>query len=179
VGSLPRPDDLIPVLEAKDSGQPYDRQLFARRVSESVREIVDKQAKAGIDAINDGEHSKSSFTSYPRTHLDGFEPTEKVFGARDGMRDALAFPAVYQEQRAMYTNRLSNHARQRRASVVCTGPIKYVGQADARADVENLRRASEKVSSEQGFMTALAPTNVAPPAHNGRSGRMSTCPRAR
>lgn len=85
-------------------------------MSESVREIVDKQAKTGIDVINDGEHSKSSFTSYPRTRLDGFEPTKRCLAREMVCATPSRFPPVYQDLRAMYTNQLSNHARQRRFS---------------------------------------------------------------
>ena len=84
VGSLPRPEDLIPILQAKDNGREYDRELYAQRVSESVQGVVAKQAGIGVDVINDGEHSKASFTSYHRTRLTGFETTDKVFGSRAG-----------------------------------------------------------------------------------------------
>jgi 5-methyltetrahydropteroyltriglutamate--homocysteine methyltransferase len=166
VGSLPRPADLVPVLQAKDAGLDYDRELYARRVAESVREVVRKQADIGVDVINDGEHSKASFTSYHRTRLHGFEPADKPFGDRHGMRDRLAFKAVYEDLHAMYACRPLNAGRQRRGSVVCTGPIKYAGQEEVRVDVENLTAALREVKAEEGFMTALAPTNVAQPEQN-------------
>jgi 5-methyltetrahydropteroyltriglutamate--homocysteine methyltransferase len=166
VGSLPRPDDLIPVLQAKDAGKDYDHELFLRGVAESVRQVVARQAQIGVDVINDGEHSKASFTSYHRTRLSGFEPTGKTFGSRDAMRDSLAFPAVYAELKTMYAARPSMQGRVSRGPVVCTGPITYVGQDEVRADVENLTAALRQVSATEGFMTALAPTNVAQPEQN-------------
>jgi 5-methyltetrahydropteroyltriglutamate--homocysteine methyltransferase len=167
VGSLPRPEDLVPILQAKDNGREYDHELYARRVSESVQGVVAKQAGIGVDVINDGEHSKASFTSYHRTRLTGFETTDKVFGSRAGMRDALAFPAVYADLKAMYACRPSVRLlQQRRDAVVCTGPITYVGQAEVEADVANLQEALRQTSAEEGFMTALAPTNVAQPEQN-------------
>mgnify|MGYP003543084904 CR=1 FL=1 len=38
VGSLARPDALIPALRSKDRGQPYDREVYARLVREAVSE---------------------------------------------------------------------------------------------------------------------------------------------
>ena len=36
----------------------------------------------GIDVVNDGEHSKSSFVAYPDTRLGGFQPTDRPLGSR-------------------------------------------------------------------------------------------------
>ena len=111
VGSLPRPPDLIPLLLAKDSGEAYDAEDLARGVRQSVRAVVRQQAELGIDVINDGEHSKSSFVAYPYTRLGGFEPTDQPIGSGVATRDSLAFPAVYADMRAM------NAARPHRLSV--------------------------------------------------------------
>ena len=50
VGSLPRPNDLIPTLQAKDSGQEYDRESYQREVSKSVADVVKRQADIGVEA---------------------------------------------------------------------------------------------------------------------------------
>jgi 5-methyltetrahydropteroyltriglutamate--homocysteine methyltransferase len=162
VGSLPRPAELIPMLVAKDSGQPYDEEDLTRRVQESVRTVVRKQAELGVDVLNDGEHSKSSFVAYPYTRLGGFHPTDRPLGSRAVTRDALAFPAVYEEQRVMYAARPSKIGRPAsRPALVCSGPITYVGHKDVQADIENLRAAMQGVAAEEGFMTALSPNNLA------------------
>ena len=54
-GSLPRPDDLIRMMYAKEEGVPVDPQALAARVNAAVAEIVRKQADAGVDLVNDGE----------------------------------------------------------------------------------------------------------------------------
>jgi 5-methyltetrahydropteroyltriglutamate--homocysteine methyltransferase len=166
VGSLPRPDDLVPILQRKDAGLEYDREAFSRGVAQSVRDVARRQAQIGVDVINDGEHSKASFTSYQRTRLTGFEKTDKPFGSRHGMRDALQFPAVYAEMATMFAARPSNGLKIQRSPVVCTGPITYCGQDEVQADVENLKAALAETGAAEGFMTALAPTNVAQPEQN-------------
>ena len=60
VGSLARPDALIPLLRLKERGQPYDTEAFARLVREAVADVVRKQVEAGIDIVTDGEQGKES-----------------------------------------------------------------------------------------------------------------------
>ena len=162
VGSLPRPTDLYPLLLAKDSGHAYDQEDFTHRVRQAILAIVRKQGDLGLDVINDGEHSKSSFVAYPYTRLGGFESTDQPIGSRVLTRDALAFPAVYEEQRAMYAARPSKIGRvAARPALVCTGPIRYVGKDDVQTDIENLRQAMQGVAATEGFMTAISPNNLA------------------
>ena len=71
-GSLPRPDDLIRMMYAKEEGIPVDPAALAARVKAAVAEVVKKQADAGVDLINDGETSKPSYATYIKDRLDGF-----------------------------------------------------------------------------------------------------------
>ena len=72
-GSLPRPADLVAMLNAKELDEPYDRSAFAARVKRAIDEIVRKQAATGIDVIGDGEHSKFNWMAYARARLTGLE----------------------------------------------------------------------------------------------------------
>ena len=42
-----RPDALVPILTARDRGQPYDRDVYARLVREAVTDVVRRQTDAG------------------------------------------------------------------------------------------------------------------------------------
>ena len=55
VGSLPRPDDLIAMMWAREDGIPVDRAAMEDRVCRAVDEVVARQTQAGIDIVNDGE----------------------------------------------------------------------------------------------------------------------------
>jgi 5-methyltetrahydropteroyltriglutamate--homocysteine methyltransferase len=68
-GSLPRPDDLIQIMHAKEGGVPVDRGALAARVREAVAEVVKMQTKAGIDLVSDGEMSKPSYATYIKDRL--------------------------------------------------------------------------------------------------------------
>ena len=50
-GSLPRPDDLIRMMYAKEEGVPVEREALAARVRAAVSEVVRKQADAGNDLL--------------------------------------------------------------------------------------------------------------------------------
>src|ERR1700736_5336218 len=65
-GSLPRPDDLIPLLF-----QPPTERFYAA-VREAVAEVVRLQVEAGIDVISDGEQSRTGFHLYATSRLGGF-----------------------------------------------------------------------------------------------------------
>ena len=73
VGSLARPDALVPILKAKDRGQPYDRDAYAKLVREAVTDVVRRQTEAGVDVITDGEQGKASFFGYVVERFTGFE----------------------------------------------------------------------------------------------------------
>ena len=57
-GSLPRPPDLVALLNKKELGEPYDRGAFDARIARAIAEVVQAQADTGIDVIGDGEHSQ-------------------------------------------------------------------------------------------------------------------------
>jgi 5-methyltetrahydropteroyltriglutamate--homocysteine methyltransferase len=162
VGSLPRPDDLIPMLFAKDAGRSYDAPALEARVASSVGEVVHRQADAGVDVINDGEHNKSVYSGYLLTRLTGFEPRPDLPRTREATRDALAFPAVYAERRLMSSARPRKTAGgTSRPQMVCTGPIGYIGQKQVQADIANVVNAVKSVEGTEAFMTAVSPTHPA------------------
>ena len=59
-GSLPRPDDLVRAMFAREEGIPVDGAALAARTRSAVAEIVRKQVDTGLDVIDDGEVRKQS-----------------------------------------------------------------------------------------------------------------------
>ena len=161
-GSLPRPRELLAPLHAKDAGDPFDHDALAARVCQSVTDVVRRQIEAGVDIVNDGEHSKASFATYARNRIGGLERTDKVRPRLGGVsRDALAFPAVYEEMKVMFEARAAASSRPRgMTALTCTGPIKYIGHQEVAADIENLKHALNGAPIEQAFITAISPTNL-------------------
>ena len=50
-GSLPRPDDLVGMVEGRDQREAGSDPSFQSRVTSAVKEIVQKQVAAGIDCV--------------------------------------------------------------------------------------------------------------------------------
>ncbi|HEY2594911.1 MAG TPA: cobalamin-independent methionine synthase II family protein, partial [Chloroflexota bacterium] len=165
-GSLPRSEKLVELLGARDADRPVDATELAATIRTSVDDVVQRQAAIGLDVVADGEHSKSSFSSYVAQRLGGLTPLNIQSGFRGETRDTLQFPDVYAEQKAMYAARPSNLHKTGgpggvRIAYACTGPVTYIGQDRVREDMANLRAALASVQVEEAFVTALSPSNVA------------------
>ena len=87
-GSLPRPPDLVAMLNAKELGEPYDKKAFANRVERAIDEVVRHQAVTGIDVIGDGEHSKFNWMAYARGRLTGLEEIDSRLRKSARLRSA-------------------------------------------------------------------------------------------
>jgi 5-methyltetrahydropteroyltriglutamate--homocysteine methyltransferase len=149
-GSLPRPDDLIRMMYAKEEGVPVDRQALAARVRSAVAEIVKKQADAGIDLVNDGELSKPSYATYVKDRLAGFGGTGNTFV----YQDLADFPKLQQKV-------FGDPGRSRRKTPACNAPISVRDPQAAIADVDNLKSALGTVQARGAFMSAASPGVVA------------------
>lgn len=98
VGSLPRPLDLLQMNDAKGSGHSVDQSAWRARVKTAVVEVVRLQRESGVDIVNDGELSKSSWSSYVNERLSGFaESVSQGQGSLAKGRDKRAFQEFYDE----------------------------------------------------------------------------------
>ena len=167
-GSLPRPPDLVALLNAKELGEPYDKAAFAARVGRAISEVVHQQTDTGIDVIGDGEHSKFNWMAYARARLSGLEEIDSPVRFRGATRDSIEFSGAYEDLKIMHNARSGALVAKRTArpkALVCAGPIKYVGQDEVQADIANLKGsiAAAKASGakvEEAFVTAISPSNL-------------------
>jgi 5-methyltetrahydropteroyltriglutamate--homocysteine methyltransferase len=159
VGSLPRPPDLLEMIQAKEQGRPIDAEAFAARVKSAVAEAVRKQAEAGIDIAADGEMGRFGFIPYVNERLTGLEarsnPRSEGTWARS--REHLAFPEYY----AWAAQMPGAAGGAQRTQWVCTGPIAYKGQEALKRDINNLKAALAQVRHEEAFMPAVSPAQLA------------------
>lgn len=156
VGSLARPHRLLDFLWSRERGESVDESLFEREIHEAVQDRVNQQHGAGIDIVCDGEQSKSSFLTYIADRLTGFSPSSQQ--GEDlwvESRETLAFPEYYEAQRKLRDGLVAKPVR-----LTCTGEIQYCGQSALVRDIANVKAAMERVGSEEGFMTAVSPSDV-------------------
>src|SRR5438132_3196271 len=111
-GSLPRPDDLVRMMYAKEEGVPVEPAALAARVRTAVAEVVKKQVDAGIDLVNDGEMSKPSYATYVKDRLAGFGGSGNTFV----YKDLADFPKLQQKV-------FGDPGRSRRKTPACNAPI--------------------------------------------------------
>src|SRR3954471_3862367 len=135
-GSLPRPDDLIRMMYAKEEGVPVDAPALAARVRSADAEVVEKQADAGVDLSNDGELSKPSYATYIKDRLNGFGGTGNTFV----YQDLAEFPKLEKKV-------FGDPGRSRRKTPACNGPISVRDPKAVREDVDNLKAALTAVKS--------------------------------
>ena len=100
-GSLPRPADLVAILNARELGGHVDAPAFTERVRRAIVEVVQRQAATGLDVIGDGEHGKVNWMAYARERLAGLEEIDSPPRFRGATRDSLAFAAAYEDARIM------------------------------------------------------------------------------
>ena len=150
-GSLPRPPDLLDLMNSGDSAV-FEQRSGAERLRNAVSEIVRRQAELGIDVVDDGEYGKPSFVSYINERLGGYE-VDTHAGPRNqwaSSREGLSFPEFYAQ-----THPASTHTH-----MICTGPITYKGHAQLKRDIANLKAALQGISVEEAFMPAISPSNI-------------------
>jgi 5-methyltetrahydropteroyltriglutamate--homocysteine methyltransferase len=145
-GSLPRPEDLIRMMYAKEEGVPVDAASLSQRVAAAVEEVVRKQAAAGVDVINDGEMSKPSYATYIKDRLSGFGGTGNTFV----YQDLVDFPNLARRV-------FGDPGRSRRKTPACNAAIGVRNPQAAQADVDHLKAALTTVKAQEAFMTAASP----------------------
>lgn len=156
VGSLTRPPEIIEMMRARTSNQPYDEKSFADSLRSGVSELVRRQGEVGIDVISDGECGKSGFAAYISERLTGFErkPTNPGEPRVSRGKDRADFASFYQEY-----DRITAAGRVDTARWVCTAPIEY-NPTLLQIDIVNFKAALESVNVEEAFMPVAAPISA-------------------
>src|SRR5438046_3632466 len=133
-GSLPRPDDLVRMMYAREEGVPVDPEALAARVASAVEEVVRKQTDAGVDVVNDGEMSKPSYATYIKDRLSGFGGSGNTFV----YQDLADFPNLAKRV-------FGDPGRSRRKTPACNAAIGVRDPQAAKMDVDHLQAAFDNV----------------------------------
>ncbi len=149
-GSLPRPEDLVRMMFAKEEGVPIDREALGARIRLAVEDVVGKQAAAGVDIVNDGEMSKPSYATYIKDRLNGFGGSSQALQ----YQDLLDFPELAKQV-------FGDPGRSRRKTPACNAPISVRDGRAARNDTDTLKTAVGQVEATEAFMSAASPGVVA------------------
>ena len=146
VGSLPRKQEVVDFIFAREHEKEYDRASFDRTMTQAVDETVARQVKAGIDIVSDGETSKISYATYVKDRYSGFSGDSP----RNAPADLKLFPG--------FLKRLADDGgTPQYARPMCVSDVKSNGQGELQKDIDNLQAAMKKHGAAQGFMNAASP----------------------
>ena len=146
VGSLPRSQEVVDFIFARENGVSYDESLFDKTMTNAVNETVKKQTESGIDIVSDGETSKISYATYVKDRYTGFSGDSP----RNAPADLKMFPT--------FLERLANEGgTPQYARPMCTGPVSSKGQGELQKDISNLKAAMYANGKTRGFMNAASP----------------------
>ena len=156
VGSLIRPAALLTHAARQ---QPQQLPRYQEAVREATVDVVQQQAKAGLDVINDGEYGKSSWANYVLDRMTGFEfRPDTIYEATWLGRDRFRFAEFMKAQFPRGETGAPGHA--------CVGPIRYQGHDAVRRNIRDLKAALAATGITEGFMTAVAPASTGYDASN-------------
>ena len=146
VGSLPRTQDVVDFIFARENEQPFDQAAFDAAMTSAVDETVAKQVKAGINIVSDGETSKISYATYVKDRYTGFSGDSP----RNAPADLKMFPG--------FLKRLANDGgTPQYARPMCTSDVTSKGQGELQKDIDNLKGAMANHGAKRGFMNAASP----------------------
>ena len=146
VGSLPRTQEVVDFIFAREHEKPYDKASFDACMAAACSDTVRKQVEAGIDIVSDGETSKISYATYVKDRYTGFSGDSP----RNAPGDLKLFPG--------FLKRLADdRGTPQYARPMCTGEVKSKGQGELEADIANLKSAMAKHGAKRAFMNAASP----------------------
>jgi len=146
VGSLPRSQEVVDFIFARENNKKYDKTEFDLCMKRNVLETAEKQRKAGIDIVSDGETSKISYATYVKDRYSGFSGDSP----RNPPGDLKLFPGFL--KRLAEDGGTPQYARP-----MCTGEVKSKGQGELQKDISNLKAAMNHHGIDRGFMNAASP----------------------
>lgn len=146
VGSLPRTQQTVDMIFARENGEDPDPAAFEAQMASACAETVRRQVEAGIDIVSDGETSKISYATYVKDRYTGFSGDSP----RNAPADLKQFPSFL--RRLAQEGGTPQYARP-----MCTGPVRSKGQDALLQDIAHLKDAMARHGAAEGFMNAASP----------------------
>src|SRR6476619_7833478 len=161
VGALPAPHDVWGKVDVDEN-----------RLREAVADVVDRQRKAGVDFINEGELTKGGhWTEYLAARLGGYEPAghpgalgELLLSSTDWVdfRDfylaVLANGTLFEQSgAAQHVPEGAEATTQAVDDWIAASPVHYRGQGALERELNVMRSALGDTPASDAFLTTTAP----------------------
>ena len=147
-GSLPRPKDLLGLLQDREEGRLSDEATLHARTRSAVFDAVRKQIDAGLAIVNDGEQGRADYTVYVKDRLTGFSG------------ESMPWPNPDVEEFPEWTEMARQFAPPFQKRPACTGPVTWKDWPAVERDIRNLRDAAAAAGARQVFMTSPSPGQI-------------------
>jgi 5-methyltetrahydropteroyltriglutamate--homocysteine methyltransferase len=155
-GSLPRPPELTRLHISRARGESVDLAELDRLGQAAVREIVRKQAAAGVDIGNNGEQQREGFFLHIRHRMSGFGGSWQ----RRTRADALRYPIF---RRIMEEQLAARQAVSNMGPPKAIDAVRYLGRRGIEAECADFRAALDETGTHftEPFLTAPSPGIIA------------------
>ena len=176
-GSLPLPALVRQALTAKRRGEVYDQAVIDAALTTAIGEVVRRQIEVGVDIVDDGELSKTSWNDYVVHRVSGLERKPRS-RARSAQPWSVARGIVRPRETGMPRVDIEGAPRHYRTDIaefydlarsqsdahdnggmahVCTGPLGWRDFAQVETDIARLTAAVKVSQPHDVFMSALSP----------------------
>src|SRR5262247_336272 len=174
-GSLPLSALIRQAFAAKRRGETYDQVVIDVALTTAIDEVVRRQIEVGVDIVDDGELSKTSWNDYvvhrvsglerkPRSRARSAEPWSVARGIlrprETGMArvDIEGAPRHYRTDIAEFydlARSMSDGHDNDGVAYVCTGPLAWQDFAQVETDIARLAAAVSVTQPHDVFMSAV------------------------
>lgn len=176
-GSLPLPARVRSALAAKKRGDSYDQTVIDSTLTTAIHDIVGRQVEVGVDIVDDGELSKTSWNDYVVHRVSGLErrPRSRAVSAE---RWSVASGIVRPRDHGLIRRAIDGAPRHYRTDIAefydlarsqsdahdndgmtyfCAGPLGWKDFAAVKTDIARLQVAVRSAQPHDVFMSALSP----------------------
>jgi len=147
-GSLPRPKDLLRLLQDREEGRVSDEAALAGRTRSAVLDVVKKQRETGLAVVNDGEQGRADYTIYVKDRLTGFAG------------ESSSWPNPDAEEFPEWTEMARQFAPPFQKRPACTGPVAWKDWPAVERDIQNLKDGAAAAGADEVFMTSPSPGQI-------------------
>jgi 5-methyltetrahydropteroyltriglutamate--homocysteine methyltransferase len=147
-GSLPRPRDLLALLQEREAGRLGAEGKLSERTRAAVLDVVKKQVQTGLSVVNDGEQGRADYTVSVKDRLTGFSG------------ESTPWPNPDVEEFPEWTEMARQFAPPFQKRPACTGPVAWKDWPAVERDIQTLREAAAAAGADEVFMTSPSPGQI-------------------
>jgi 5-methyltetrahydropteroyltriglutamate--homocysteine methyltransferase len=155
-GSLIRPPEIVDFDRRRAGSDLTEEEAYTAALGKAVKDVVRRQVETGIDVVDDGEFSKSSWGTYINQRVSGFQHDPERYMA-------INYTGLDAERFAEFFDSESTGGSRRRwlGADVAVAPIEYTDKTSIGRDIGHLKQAAALAGAVDAFLPVVAPASAA------------------